>query len=128
MTDHERIWLQSAADAKNSYEGRLWCEDKVWPEGEDQGEPTEYIRADLAESSLATLTARVAELEAALTPSGDTKAAYIGEFKFTFLAGLDEFGDDLTYENVTVPWTTVKEIMAAIRAYALDLQKDKNHG
>lgn len=101
-----------------------------------------------AADALATLTARVAELERerdqaldhaamimeaceateaqlakaveALTPSGETKAAYIGEFSFM----IDEVvtsddGDEVeNRREVTVPWTTVKEIMAAIRARA----------
>lgn len=46
----ERIWLQSAEDAKHQCEGRMWCEDKVWPENVDQHEPTEYVRADIAAS------------------------------------------------------------------------------
>ncbi len=40
-SDHERIWLQSYEDP---HEGRLWCQDNVWAEGE----ATEYVRADLA--------------------------------------------------------------------------------
>ena len=45
--DHERIWLQNEKDGEASGEGRMWCEDKVWPETELCGEPTEYVRADL---------------------------------------------------------------------------------
>ena len=44
--DHERIWLQHPDDPGLS-EGRCWCQDKVWPDGPDDGEPTEYIRRDL---------------------------------------------------------------------------------
>lgn len=47
MPDHPRIWLQ--ADAGNAAD-RLWCEDKVWPDeadNPDEGEPTEYVRADI---------------------------------------------------------------------------------
>lgn len=55
-----------------------------------------------------SLVARVEELEGALTPSAETKAAFIGEFQFL----VEEYGE------VAVPWTTVKEIMAAIRALA----------
>ena len=51
--------------------------------------------------------AQCARLEAALTPSAETKAALIGEFSFTF----GEF-------TPNVPWTAIKQIMAAIRAYA----------
>jgi hypothetical protein len=63
------------------------------------------------------LTARVKALEEALTPSGETKAAYIGEFCFeeeTF----DDEGDEVV-RKIAVPWTTVKEIMAAIKARVL---------
>lgn len=52
----------------------------------------------------------------ALTPSADTKAAYIGEFGFN-IVDRDEDGDEV-YRNVRVPWDTVKEIMAAILARA----------
>ena len=45
-TDHERIWLQNPNDAAPET-GRLWCQDKVWPESSEEGEPTEYVRADL---------------------------------------------------------------------------------
>lgn len=47
---------------------------------------------------------RIRALEAALTPSADTKADYMGEFTF------DAFED----MHVIVPWTTIKEIMAHI--------------
>ena len=53
------------------------------------------------------------EVLEALTPSGDTKAAYIGEFSFS-LTRIDGNGDEYS-EKVYVPWTTIKEIMAAIR-------------
>jgi hypothetical protein len=58
--------------------------------------------------------------EEALTPSGDTKAAYHGEFAFDVpLDGYDEDGEPLDgTKRVYVPWTTVKEIMAAINARA----------
>ncbi|WP_089177181.1 hypothetical protein [Bosea sp. AS-1] len=47
--DPPRIWLEPI-DRSQPFAGdeRTWCEDKVWPEGDDQDEPTEYIRADLA--------------------------------------------------------------------------------
>jgi hypothetical protein len=48
----------------------------------------------------------------ALTPSAETKAQYIGEFSFRVPLGED------SYIEPAVPWTTIKEIMAAIRARA----------
>jgi hypothetical protein len=62
-------------------------------------------------------TTDVERLIEALTPSLQTKAAYIGEFSFS----IDEQSDDQMCEvtrKVDVPWTTIKEIMAAIRARA----------
>lgn len=64
VADHERIWLQNAADGEASGEGRMWCQDKVWPVDENDGEPTEYVRADLYADALAT-TAEMAEREEA---------------------------------------------------------------
>lgn len=60
----------------------------------------------------------------ALTPSGDTKAAYMGEFAFS-LQRVDEFGDEYS-EKVYVPWDTIKEIMKAIRDRAA--LKEARHG
>lgn len=63
---------------------------------------------------------RIRRLEEALTPSGDTKAEYIGEFQFT-VTTMELNESDEPYESqreVTVPWTTIKEIMAAIRVRA----------
>ena len=54
----------------------------------------------------------IARLVEALTASGDTKAAYMGEFHFP-LTTTDEDGEEVT-SRTYVPWTTVKEIMAAI--------------
>ncbi len=62
MSDHPRIWLQSAADAKLQDEGRMWCQDKVWPDDPYDGDPTEYVRADL----YASLETRIARLTAAM--------------------------------------------------------------
>ena len=63
----------------------------------------------------------VERLREAITPSGDTKAAYMGEFSFTIMqTEEDEDGDMVDRPvNVLVPWTTIKEIMAAIGARAL---------
>lgn len=48
----------------------------------------------------------------ALTPSADTKAAYIGEFSFNVPQILEN--EEERGVSVYVPWTTTKEIMAAI--------------
>jgi hypothetical protein len=67
-------------------------------------------RADAAERERATL------LEA-LTPSGATKAAYLGEFTFNVVDSIDEDGNERR-QDVAVPWTTIKDIMAAIQKRA----------
>ena len=63
-----------------------------------------------------------ARLREALTPSGHTKAAYHGEFDFNitdtvFDPDAEEFIE--VQRKIYVPWTTVKEIMAAILARAV---------
>jgi hypothetical protein len=101
-----------------------------WDHGTSQDEANANA-AHIAAANPATmlaLIARIRELEAekarlveALTPSGDTKAAYHGEFSFSVTS---HFWNDVVEEwethaqNTLVPWTTVKEIMAAIRARA----------
>lgn len=52
-------------------------------------------------------------LREALTPSRDTKAAYSGEFTIT-RSWVGPLGVDV-HEKIPVPWTTIKEIMGAIR-------------
>lgn len=68
------------------------------------------------QASLDEARAEIARLWEALTPSGDTKAAYIGEFSW-YRTDWDEFGDEHQVQTY-VPWDTIKEIMAAIRARA----------
>ena len=59
------------------------------------------------------LTNEHAALVEAITPSSGTKSAYWGEFKFKEELGVTE--DDEPYvQEFTVPWATVKEILAAI--------------
>lgn len=65
---------------------------------------------DANPSALSAAQARCERLEEALTPSGATKAAYIGEHKCDHrLEGHDPH---------LISWTVVKEIMAMIRARA----------
>jgi hypothetical protein len=61
--------------------------------------------------------AEIKRLREALTPSGSTMAAYIGEFRFSYTVW-DPHGEfEITHE-VIVPWATTKKIMAAISARA----------
>jgi hypothetical protein len=66
---------------------------------------------------IAALRSEVEGLREALTPSGETKGAYIGEFKFSVHA-YDEDGEEKWWDEI-IPWTTIKEIMAAISKRAV---------
>lgn len=76
--------------------------------------------------TIGRLTARVKVLEEALTPSGDTKAAYSGEFHERIeignpmYEGNEDDEPETIIQSVPVSWTTIKEIMAAIRARATE--------
>lgn len=76
----------------------------------------EFTNECFHDLSLAHLRGKVKRLQEALTPSGATKAAYIGEFSFG-VEDRDADGEECT-RNVVVPWTTVKDIMGAIRERA----------
>jgi hypothetical protein len=92
------------------------------------GEQVRRMRDDLeaAEARISYLEEENKRRREALTPSALTKAAYIGEFSIAIERHVNEDqeiddeaeGASDPYEHVTVPWTTIKEIMAAIRAYA----------
>jgi hypothetical protein len=85
----------------------------------DQGCVDSGLAANVARETaqaIEGLLLRIESLTEALTPSGDTKAAYHGEFHFP-LARLDECGDEYS-ERVCVPWDSVKQIMAAIKTRA----------
>jgi hypothetical protein len=65
-------------------------------------------RAEAAEAELA-------KAKEALTPSADTKAEYAGEFYMGVTLRTSREED---YRRVQIPWDSIKEIMAAIRARA----------
>lgn len=69
---------------------------------------------------------QVKALEGALTPDANTKYAYIGEFSVPW-PERDENGDHVV-RQINVPWTTIKEIMAAIRARAALTSKPDGEG
>ena len=66
-------------------------------------------------ATIAELEAKLAAAEAALDPN-KTKGAYMGEFSF-MITQVDEEGEEFQ-RKVYVPWTTIKEIMVAIKARA----------
>lgn len=69
------------------------------------------------------LKAKLDSLTAALTPSVMTKLEYWGTFVFTENV-MDMYGNECTATH-TVPWTTVKEIMANILAIAANIRDHK---
>jgi undecaprenyl pyrophosphate synthase len=87
--------------------------DGLWFGEIDPGRKRFWWRKHLP--AILTLKERVRRLEEALTPSGDTKAAYMGEFKFDTIAWDDEEECEVR-SSIYVPWDTVKEIMKAILA------------
>lgn len=93
----------------------------------EQAEVAEYKLGNIVNIIQPAILARALTAEAklkaarqALEPSAETKAAYIGEFQFTVTTtAVDECDEPYeVQQTVTVPWTTIKEIMAAIRARA----------
>ena len=92
------------------------------------GDPRYLAMNKNQSGQLSWSVARIAELEAerdrmreALTPSADTKAAYMSEFEMAVTRSLP--GGDTDYRRVSVPWTAIKEIMAAISARAGETEK-----
>lgn len=76
---------------------------------------TENLMSEAADV-IADMRRQIGALQEALTPSGGTKGEYIGEFNVPYPIQ-DEDGEERTL-RINVPWTTIKEIMAAIRARA----------
>lgn len=113
--------LVAAAEEEAFARGANWAKEKARVEGRlvivDSPELA-TLRADLAEAR-----EKIARLTEALTPSGDTKAAYMGEFEF-IVFGMNDDGEECSHK-ITVPWTAIKEIMAAIKARAA-LQENAN--
>jgi hypothetical protein len=76
-----------------------------------------YSENQTLTTALEEARARCIALHEALTPSAETKAAYIGEVKFSVSTGFDEDGCEI-WQDITVPWTTTKDIMAMILGHA----------
>jgi len=68
---------------------------------------------DQLTAALAASQAECKRLNNALTPSAETKRAYMGEFSVP-LPEMDEAGNEYI-RSINVPWTTIKKIMQAIK-------------
>jgi hypothetical protein len=81
---------------------------------------TRNVEADITIKQLLAdneqLSAALCRLQEALTPSIDTKSAYVG----TFVYSVDGFDDDgnACSDEVCVPWHAIKDIMKVIRERA----------
>ena len=73
----------------------------------------QFVLQSTIEERLARVTAERYRLLEALTPSADTKAAYMGEFRMT-IPDVGDDGEEYT-RTVNIPWTVIKEVMQAIR-------------
>lgn len=77
-------------------------------------------------TQLAERDAQLAALREALTPSENTKGEYHGEFSWQVeVTGQD---GEPVITRIYVPWTIVKEIMAAITARAATRQPTQDKG
>ena len=72
------------------------------------------LKVEVAEiaAKLSASEREAERLRAALTPSGATKFAYMNEFKFNVVREGPDHSEIV--ERHAVPWTTIKDIMAAI--------------
>ena len=108
------LWNQyAAAIAKATIENDFAAQRELAAIEEARGfREIEKLRDQLAASEQ-----RVKALEDALTPSAETKIAFISEFSFRpsgYIA--NKYSDAM--ERVIVPWVTIKEIMKAIKQRA----------
>jgi hypothetical protein len=78
----------------------------------------EALDNDDLRTKLATSEARCKRLEEAITPSAETRVAYMGEFSMS-IPEFDEHGKEYM-RNTNIPWTTIKDIMKAISRRALE--------
>jgi hypothetical protein len=106
-------WVKDGRSEDCFWEGWPEC-----PTPEDSLTPRMVIdRIEELSNCVAVLEAKLAKAVEALTPSGDTKAEYAGEFHISVYAAEDEDGNEI-WRKVPVDWTTIKAIMAAIKSRA----------
>ncbi|WP_315833958.1 hypothetical protein [Bradyrhizobium prioriisuperbiae] len=125
LSDPEHIWLQNDNDAIHQGYGRMWCENKVWPEDPEDGEPTKYVRADIAADTIDALTARVKELEGDRDSwklqfdSASAAASEYSEFWEEHHGDFDQFGN-------YIPYSQIDGDLRAANARATRLQQERD--
>ena len=120
----DRQWLSANPVAVKLLERYIPLLDHDWEKASILS--IDIFRDQLKQESIPNLKADADRLAEALTPSGYTKAAYSGEFSFT-IHDADEDGDECM-RTITVPWTTIKQIMAAIKARAALKAHERGEG
>jgi len=138
---HVLVWGGAWDDRSHEYDGgsmpdwwfrsdsefEVTANPVLWMDIPAPSEATTTITDEQVGTSVASEpnpSVEVERLREALTPSGDTKAAYSGEFKFQVTQWRENEDPDAEEEmeeylaDFTVPWTTIKEVMAAIAARA----------
>lgn len=73
-------------------------------------------RIDTDARRIAELEGEVDRLREAVTPSTETKRAYMGEFSVP-LPEIDENGDEYI-RRINIPWTEIKKVMKMIETRA----------
>lgn len=87
------------------------------------GEPGDWNGARPVVERIKELEAENAKLREALTPSADTKAAYMSEVVLETISDDDEDGLPVAVTRY-VPWTAIKDTMKLIRARASESGED----
>lgn len=103
------VYAVTDGNLSNSYDVQVVSDEvsRIWQSYTDQKVAAARAEAD----------AENARLRAALTPSAETKAAYVDEVKMAVDTAYHE--DSCTVrQDVTIPWVAIKEIMALIRKQA----------
>lgn len=73
---------------------------------------------EMRKERILALEAELKRYRLALMPSGETKAAYIGEISW----GREvNDGEEIYSERIVLPWTAMKEAMSLIRGYVAGL-------
>jgi|GEM_PF-1810646 len=114
--------LVRLSDAQDAI-ARLEYERDVWRSKSSMHQKAAVGRT-VAEAERDKAEARLSRAMEAMTPSAETKAAYIGEFHERveianpMYEGNEDDEPETIMQDVPISWTTIKAIMAAIRARA----------
>ena len=112
--ERERVRLAACGVAAMGYEDKGPLDPGSYGYSASYDDVLRFRKQLIAERD--ALQAKLAAAEEALKPSAETKAEYMGEFSWKE-ESLDEY-EEPCLRTIYVPWTTIKEIMKAIKARA----------